>query len=392
MADPDGPAAGALAEPAADEVPEGEASADDGRPAAPPLHRRLEAAPWSFGFYQAMRRLEALHRDSPRFGRSIRPMQDPVRLGQEPSLVFAPSTLADFDVATDRRAARLIVHFFGLFGPGGPLPLHLTEYARDRERNARDQTFRRFADVFHHRALSLFYRAWAEAQPTVSFDRPEDDHYGRFVASLIGIGMPGLRERDAMPDLAKQHYAGHLVARTRHAEGLASILTDFFKMPARIESFIGDWLVLPDDGLSRLGGGATVAALGQSAAIGRRVWSRQHKFRIIFGPLSLRDYQRMLPGGASFRRLVPIVRNYVGDTLAFDVNLILNRTEVPPIQLGRQGQLGWTSWLTPRRGLANAGDLFLQAGADSGARDIDSRMAPREESAAPQPQPLEDVP
>jgi type VI secretion system protein ImpH len=307
-------------------------------------------------------------------------MQDPVRLGQVPSVTFAPSTLAAYEVANERHATRLIVNFFGLFGPNGPLPLHLTEYARDRERNSKDETFRRFADIFHHRALSLFYRAWAEAQPTVSFDRPADDHYGRFVASLIGIGMPGYRNRDAMPDLAKQHYAGHLVNRTRHAEGLAAILTDFFKMPARIETFIGDWLELPEDGLTRLGGGAEVAALGQSAAIGRRVWTRQHKFRIVFGPLTLQDYQRMLPGGASFRRLVPIVRNYVGDTLAFDVNLILQRAEVPRIQLGRQGQLGWTSWLTPRRGLSDAGDLHLQAGAGGTARDADSRMAAREDS------------
>jgi len=345
----------------------------------PELHARLAAGPWAFGFYQAMRRLEALHRDKPRFGRSTRPMQDPIRLGQVPSVTFAPSTLADYEVATDRHAARLMVHFFGLFGPSGPLPLHITEYARDRERNSKDETFRRFADIFHHRALSLFYRAWAEAQPTVSFDRPEEDHYGRFVASLIGIGMPGFRNRDAMPDLAKQHYAGHLVNRTRHADGLAAILTDFFRMQARIETFIGDWLVLPEDGLTRLGGGEVVAALGQSAALGRRVWTRQHKFRIVFGPLTLKDYQRMLPGGASFRRLVPIVRNYVGDTLAFDVNLILQRAEVPRIQLGRAGQLGWTTWLTPRRGLSDAADLYLQAGADGTAREADLHMTARDD-------------
>jgi type VI secretion system protein ImpH len=382
MADQDRPTAAALASAASAAEPEG------GMP--PDLRGRLSAAPWNFGFYQIMRRLEALHRDRPRFGRSTRPMQDPVRLGQEPSLTFAPSTLAQWESEDGERAARLLVHFFGLFGPNGPLPLHLTEYARDRQRNHKDVTFRRFADMFHHRALSLFYRAWAQAQPTASFDRPAEDDYARHVASLVGIGMPALRERDAMPDLAKLHYAGHLVARTRHAEGLAAILSDFFKMPARIESFVGDWLVMPEDGVTRLGHGNTVAGLGHSAILGRRVWSRQHKFRIVFGPLSLRDYERMLPGGASFRRLVPIVRNYVGDTLAFEVNLILRRTEVPAIRLGRKGQLGWTTWLTPRRGLTDAADLFLQAGADSAAREIDVKIPPREDDAAsPQSEPLE---
>ena len=85
-------------------------------------------------------------------------------------MVFAPAALAAVEQAPDR-PPRLLVRFFGLFGPDGPLPLHLTEYARDRMRNWRDATFQRFADVFHHRALSLFWRAYADSRPTISFDR-----------------------------------------------------------------------------------------------------------------------------------------------------------------------------------------------------------------------------
>ena len=106
--------------------------------------------------------------------------------------------------------------------PMAPLPLHLTEYARDRRRNHRDPTFQRFADIFHHRALSLFYRAWANSRPTVSFDRPERRTGSRCMrGALIGLGMDSLRNRDAMPDLTKLHFAGHLACQTRHAEGLA---------------------------------------------------------------------------------------------------------------------------------------------------------------------------
>ena len=173
-----------------------------------------------------------------------------MRLAQEPSVVFAPATLAALEPeqdgpAQDHRAARLLVHFFGLFGPDGALPLHLTEYARDRRRNHRDPTFQRFADIFHHRALSLFYRAWANARPTVSLDRPEQDRFALYVGALIGLGMDSLRDRDAMPDLAKLHFAGHLAGQTRHAEGLGSILSSFFRTPVRIEGFIGAWLGLP---------------------------------------------------------------------------------------------------------------------------------------------------
>ncbi|WP_313651069.1 type VI secretion system baseplate subunit TssG, partial [Pseudomonas soli] len=73
------------------------------------------------------------------------------------------------------------------------LPLHLTEYMRERQRNHADPTSKRFLDVFHHRLLSLFYRAWAEARPTVSHDRPGDDYWAARLAALSGRGQPELQ-------------------------------------------------------------------------------------------------------------------------------------------------------------------------------------------------------
>ena len=351
-----------------------EAAPPEPPPAPPPPDAaalaRLRAAPHAYGFYAIMRLLEAANPGRPRFGRSHRPAQDALRLTQEPSVMHAPSELAGFEPGAEGRPDRLAVHFLGLFGPDGPLPLHLTEYARDRTRNHRDPSFQRFADLFHHRALSLFYRAWADSRPTVSFDRPEQDRFAGYVGALVGLATPGLRDRDAMPDLTKLHFAGLLSNQTRHAEGLGQILSAFFQMPVRVEPFQGTWLGLPDADLTRLGDGAATAALGASAVLGRQVWSRQHKFRLVFGPLSLAEYARLLPGGLSFHRLVPLVRNYAGDVLVWDVNLVLRAAEVPDTSLGRTGRLGWTTWLKPRPSRADAADLKLNASADSHAADI----------------------
>lgn len=331
------------------------------------LRARLLEGVHRFSFFAVMRLLEAVHPDRPRFGQSHRPDQDAVRLGQEPSVVHAPAGLAGFDAGTDGKPDHLRVHFFGLFGPDGPLPLHLTEFARDRRRNHGDRTFQAFADLFHHRMLSLFYRAWANSRPTVSFDRPDQDRFAHYVRALIGLATPGLRDRDAMPDLTKLHFAGLLAAQPRNAEGLGQILSAFFAVPVRVESLVGAWLSLPDADYTRLSDGHATSELGKTALLGKRVWSRQHKFRIVFGPLGLADYRRLLPGGLSLDRLIPIVRNYAGDTLIWDVALILRAGEVPKIQLGRQGQIGWTTWLTPRRATTDAADLFLDVSADSHA-------------------------
>ncbi len=344
---------------------------------------RLADAPWRWSFYHVLRRLEAQHPDLPGFGRSGKPGQDLLRLGQEPIVTFASATFAGWQKGAEGRPGRLTVHFFGLFGPDGALPLHLTEYARDRQRNQRDPTFQRFADIFHHRALSLFYRAWANSRPTISFDRPAQDRFGHYLGALMGLGGEHLRNRDAMPDLAKLHFAGHFAAQTRHAEGLAAILSAFFKMPVGIDEFIGGWLTLVSGDRSRLGTSPRIAALGRTLVLGGRVWSRQHKFRIVFGPLDLADYERLLPGGLSFHRLIPIVRNYAGDVLVWDVKLILRAPQVPRINLGRQGRLGWTTWLGRRRTTADAADLFLDASADSMARTVDAHHSRTTPVAAP---------
>ncbi len=332
---------------------------------------RVQAAPHEFDFNGVMRALEAEHRRAPRFGQSVRPAEDAVRLGQEASVDFAPAMLAGWMPGEDGRADRLIVHFFGLFGPDGPLPLHLTEYARDRLRNERDATFQRFADLFHHRALSLMYRAWADVRPTVAFDRPETDRFAAYAGALAGLGTDSLRDRDAMPDLTKLHFAGLLANQSKHAEGLSAILSAFFTTPVRVETFVGSWLTLGEQDHTRLAGGGEPAQLGGGALLGGRVWSRQHKFRLVFGPLSMAEYERLLPGGPSFHKLVPIVRNYAGDVLAWDVQFVLKRREVPDTRLGQAGRLGWTTWLKPRRSLQDAADLILDASADSMARAID---------------------
>jgi type VI secretion system protein ImpH len=325
------------------------------------LLEALRQKPYAFHFFQALRRLECRYRDQPRLGKATRLADDPVRLAQEPSMAFAPATLTAFDPGDDDRPPRLSEYFLGLFGPHGPLPVHLTEYARDRSRQHSDRTFARFADLFHHRMLSLFYRAWADTQPTVSFDRPETDRFNVYVGTSFGLGMPSLWNRDAAPDLGKFHYAGRLACQTRNPEGLEAILADFFKLPMRVDTFVGHWLPLDQASRCRLGETPATGLLGMTAVIGERVWDCQHRFRIVMGPMKLEEFQRFLPGSDSLRRLVAWVRNYVGDELLWDVNLILRKEEVPPLQLGEGTRLGWTTWLSSQPLTRDADDLKLDA-------------------------------
>jgi type VI secretion system protein ImpH len=246
----------------------------------------LADAPYRFDFYQTLRRMECLYDGKPRWGEALRPVDEPVRLGQDPDLSFAPAPLASFE--TDGGGTpRLQVRLFGLFGPNGPLPLHITEYARERLRIAGDPTLSRFLDVFHHRFLALFYRAWAQAQPHVNHDRPKEDRFTAYVGSFLGMSPAAFRDRDGLPDLAKFFHVGALIRQVRNSEGLMRILQHFFRVPVQIEEFVGHWLSLSPGERTFLSEGA---ALGSGAVLGGRVWDRQHKFRIHLGPLTLHQY------------------------------------------------------------------------------------------------------
>jgi len=355
------------------------------RPSADALMRRLADEPWEFDFFQAARRLECARPDLPRLGRAPSVDQEPIRFGQNPSLRFAPRSVDGLEPNPGYGAPRLALHCFGLFGPVGPLPEHLTEYARARERQHRDRTLTRFLDVFGHRLASFFYRAWAASQLTVSHDRarsttdaasaPEADDFARFIASLVGIGTPGLADRDAVPDAARLHFAGRLSARTRHPEGLAGILSSYFGVPAVVQEFIGRWVDLPPEHRCRLGGPRFAASLGGRgvAVAGSRMWDCQSTIRVRLGPMSFDEYTRFLPlhrldlpGGLSFRRLESWVRSYLGDELAWEAQFILRAADIPQTRLGGGARLGWSAWTRSRPAVHDAADLVLQPAANAG--------------------------
>ncbi|HKT95160.1 MAG TPA: type VI secretion system baseplate subunit TssG, partial [Paraburkholderia sp.] len=199
--------------------------------------RRLRAAPAEHDLFHLLRWLDALASAPERLGAAQHPGGEPVRLGQIPSLSFAPSMVAGIaDAQADRVPPRVLVHGFGLFGPNGPLPQHVTEYAYERAHSVGDASMSAFADVFHHRLLVLLYRAWADAQPAVGLDRPGPSRFDAYVASLIGRRATDspLSGRAAPGRHAKYFHAGHWVRQTRNPEGLAQMLRHDFGVPVRI--------------------------------------------------------------------------------------------------------------------------------------------------------------
>ena len=308
---------------------------------------QLEDAPGTYHFYAALRHIECAYPQLPRIGYSLRPQDDAVRFGQQISMAFAPAMIASFKPAKQAQH-RMLVNFFGLGGVNGPLPLAMTEFVCERALHHEDPTLSSFLDLFHHRLISMFYRAWASVEPVVSFDRPKDDHFSRYIGSFIGIGAPSLTQRDAVADTAKRYHVGNMSSHRRSAAGLVAILRDYLQLPVTLKQFVGHWMRLPDDGRCHLRSGMGASLLGANTVLGSKVWNCQHRFRIVIGPLDEAQYRQLLPGGATATRLLVWVRNYVGLAMDWDVNLIVKKDQIPPCILGKNTQLGWGSWLRSR--------------------------------------------
>jgi type VI secretion system protein ImpH len=332
--------------------------------------QRLQACadePWAYDYFALMRRLESLAVTAPRWGRALLPGAEPVRVGHEPSLSFAPASFSRFEAATAHSPPRLRQHFFGYLGPNGPLPVHLSDFIRERVLNHGDPTWLAFLDTFSHRFALFFYRAWAQARPAVGLDRPKEDGFRRQVGALVGIGTAARQERDEIHDDARLHFAGRLVRRVHNAEGVEAVLASYFGVPVRLEPWVGHWMALPAQELTRLGRGEAACSLGMGAMLGRRTWDRQHRVRLHIGPLALERYRDFLPTGSARPVLQRWMQQLLGGELYWDAELILEKEEVPPTRLGaRTGnapRLGWVSWLGAHGRTRDAADVRIDGDA-----------------------------
>lgn len=387
--------------PVAPAAPEAAAPGDHSARAGPVVRLegvvgRLFGEPYRFSFYQAVRLLHRIFPGREAVARGGGPGDEPVRFAAPVSLSFPPSTVADLTVPTvDDPTPRLTQAFLGLTGPSGVLPRHYTERlirllrdTRGMERTA----LRDWFDVFNHRAVSQFYRAWEKYRFHLAFERGEHDRdtpdpFTQALLSLVGLGLPPLRGRlgvfapidddapEARPvargrprgrrrervlaradDLALLYYAGFFAHRPRNAVSLEAFLADYFALPARVQQFRGQWLLLESADRTRLGGMRN-GRLGFSAVAGERVWSVQSKIRVRLGPMTYDRFLDFLPDRSpvperkTFFVLGHLVRLYAGPELDAEVQLVLRGDEVPAARLGGTtaggpgSRLGWNSWL-----------------------------------------------
>ncbi len=323
--------------------------------------------PDRFEFFQAVRLLEHIERERMGEGPSTRlarvgqdedPRREVLRFRAQPSLSFPGGEVVQIDTPTDSQA-EMIVSFFGLTGPAGVLPRHYTEMMLVRLKE-KDTTLRDFFDLFNHRLISLFFRAWEKYRLPFGFEHSRlDDPTGpsdmatRGFFSFVGLGTNGLRNRLAVSDDLFVYNAGHFAHHPRSAIALESLLGEFLEMSVAVLQLQGQWLALDRDDLAFFPGlldpDGRNTQLGVNLVIGERVWDIQSKIRLRIAGLTHDEFRSLMPDGERLLPLCQVTRFYVGQELDFDIQPVLLPSEVPWCRLDAHDdpgpRLGWNTWL-----------------------------------------------
>ena len=322
--------------------------------------RRLRQGAEAPNFFELVRRIERHRPDFPRLGKAFRPTQENIRFGQTPYLRFPATDISDITPMAGDVEALVMTYFFGLLGVNGPMPLEFTSYVFQRAHNCYDPTWRRFLDIIHHRFLTLFYRAWATNEQSVSFDRPNDDAVSDIILALAGTP-PDMKTNGDMPYLTA-NYANHFGSVIKSRSSLEEILRNVLKIDLKVRDFVTAVYDIPAENWCQLGNRQT-ARIGRNMQLGRTYLSATRGFEIQIGPVSFADCQDWMPGAAGYDRLSRIVTAYLDKPLEYTIKFTINGATVPFAALGNAAstRLGRNCWLG--RSCDRNKDMILTIGA-----------------------------
>ena len=315
----------------------------------------------SFEFFQAVALLQRLRAQCAPVGQFSKPEDEAVHFRVHNRLAFPGSQVQSIEWP-EQGQPEMMVNFMGLTGPNGVLPYCYTELLLERLK-AKDYAMEAFLDIFNHRIISFFYRAWEKYRFPTTYYRG-DDNFTHHLLDLIGLGTPGLSDRQAVADSALLHYAALFGAQTRSAEALEAILNGYFEVPVEVEQFAGAWYRLdPSSQCNMQDEESDSEKLGAGVVVGDEIWDQQSRVRVCLGPLSLEQYSSFLPEGSAFEPLKALVRFFSNDEVDFEVKLILKKEDVPKCEVGAETstapRLGWVSWLKSAPLDHNPGDTIL---------------------------------
>jgi type VI secretion system protein ImpH len=346
----------------------------------------VERAP-AFSFFQAVRLLERRYLPASRPGEGGRLDEERIRFRSHVSFVHPTTEIVriERDARDSSPSATVVATFLGVAGPlgVGTLPSPYAELILSRLNQERDSRLLDFLDLFNHRLLAFFYRAWAARRPYVLFEQgraraakdgsrslsksaASADRFTRALSHVVGLGGLDGWDKLGFPDEVCFYYAGLLARRSRSAAALQALLASYFGVAVEVIPFVGRWYAIEPSERTRLGEAAN-ACLGESSVLGDSAWDASAGLRLRIGPLDEPKFRTFLPLGGAARALGSICKFVLSGELDVEVQLVLAGDQLPRWRLGGEAEesralLGWSTWLPGETGAEDRDDALFSLG------------------------------
>ncbi|NGZ87637.1 type VI secretion system baseplate subunit TssG [Duganella aceris] len=284
------------------------------------LIAQLLAAPQRFEFFQAVRLI----------GQTHPPLR--LRYRNRLSLSFPPNQIENVSGDSDD-IVRVTPAFMGMLGSHGVLPLHYSDRINRHEKTSSDGGPRAFVDMLSHRALGMFYQAWAKHRPECMVSADGGDEFLAMLTALAGAGASG----EILDHETLAFYAMQIRSRSVSAPLVAGMYAEYFNVPFTVDQLIGEWRPLPAADQAVLG--VANVDLGAGVMLGARIYVCDTRVRLRIGPLDKNRHESFLPGRSAATHLAALLALHCGAGMTYEVHLIQRAEDLHGASLEADGDV-----------------------------------------------------
>jgi type VI secretion system protein ImpH len=309
--------------------------------------------------------LELAAPDRPPLGTTDSPATDLIRFRSRAQLGFPGREIDAVRYDRDHPAGppSVVTTFLGLYGVDARMPAYFVDEVAQHRDGA--EPLAAFLDIFHHRIITQFYRVARKYRYPVGFRRDGTDPVSRYLLSFAGFGFsaptrrtlsiphlsvgagstepPSTGARRQLAEVADKRrllsMLGLAMQKTRTAEGLAGVLRHAVPdATITVEEFHPVWREVTD---------VEPAPLGEQCLLGRGFYDRANVVRVVITPASREAVLSLVPGQATHREIMTLLRFYLGYESEADLEMQVRADLMPKPTLDpRQTNLGFTAQLT----------------------------------------------
>ncbi|SAK81002.1 putative cytoplasmic protein [Caballeronia catudaia] len=319
-----------------------------------PLVAALLARAPKMGFMHLCRLLETGRPERTGFGERDTPEHEPVRFRSRARMGFPAGEIAsveyadiDDDPYATSQPPTIRTTFMGLYGVDAAMPSHYLDDIAQREEG--HEAVEAFLDQFHHRFVTLLYRAWKKYRYPERFQYGGADAQSKNLLCLIGLGWGSKPARAGLPDARTLAMLGLMIQRTRTSEGLGGVIAlGAPGVDVKVDEF---WPVAKRTAqqhpLTTKASSSQGRGLGGGYVLGKRLPYRSRAVRVTLKPQDAQQARDLLPGGWLHRDLTALTRIYIGVKADVHLRMQMSSRLAPAPSVGTPRvtvapRLGWT--------------------------------------------------